>query len=414
MAQDVIDTHMESNTKNTSTKKKVLLHSRLAFYPMHWDTFKIICKEYNIEPYVITTSYADLPEAHKMLGTANLEKDKADGFSPQIFYIPQGNFLLKVLLVFKYLHAIKPDVVWAQEEPVTPFEFPVLLYYFFRKNPRIVTGLNENIFTLNGPKKWLYNTLWKRINGILSTTALAVGEVRKAGMPKNIPAWSIACGCLSPIEDNTAVMNIPIRTNGDFIIGFAGRITEVKGWKLIIEAMRTLPSHFKLAVAGSGDQLEELKKLQLDPAFSDRIWIAGLLPKEKLWHFYRGLDCLAVPSLTTRLWKEQSGGVLQDAMAVSLPIVGSDSGGIPEITGDAGLIVPENDSKALADAFRKLEAYPGLRKELGENGKKRFDQIFSLHAYAKIVAKGLGLEDTEAGPKSTTGSRIEKDNLKKQ
>jgi len=374
-------------------KKRLLLHSRLAFYPMHWDTFKIICGEYDVEPYVITTSYSDLPEAHKMLGTANLEKDRAGGFSPKIFYIPQTNALKKVLLTFRYLREIKPDIIWAQEEPVTPFEFPVLLYYLFNRKPRIITGLNENIFIIPWYKKIFYKILWSRLDGMLSTTDLAVQEIRKAGMPTSVPAWAIACGCLSPTEDKT-VLVIPIRKDTqDFIIGFAGRVAEVKGWKLIIEAMRNLPPHFKLAVAGGGDQLDQLKAFQQDPAFKDRIWYAGLLPKEKLWQFYRGLDCLAVPSLTTRLWKEQSGGVLQDAMAVGLPIVGSDSGGIPEITGDAGLIVPENSAQALAEAFLKLQKDPELRKRLGESGKKRFADVFSLPSYARVVARGLGLAE---------------------
>ena len=73
-----------------------------------------------------------------------------------------------------------------------------------------------------------------------------------------------------------------------------------------------------------------------------------MLPKDELWSFYAALDCLAVPSLTTPRWKEQSASTLVDGLAMGLPIVASDSGGIPDIMGSAGLLVPEGDADALA------------------------------------------------------------------
>jgi glycosyltransferase involved in cell wall biosynthesis len=65
-------------------------------------------------------------------------------------------------------------------------------------------------------------------------------------------------------------------------------------------------------------------------------------------------DVLALPSLTRSTWKEQYGRVIGEAMACGLPVVGSDSGAIPEVIGNAGLVVKEGDAGALASAIERL------------------------------------------------------------
>jgi len=80
---------------------------------------------------------------------------------------------------------------------------------------------------------------------------------------------------------------------------------------------------------------------------------------------------VVLPSCTTRVWKEQFGRILVEAMACKVPVVGSDSGAIPEVVGDAGLIFPEGDAAALAECLRQLKESPELRQELAERGYVR-------------------------------------------
>lgn len=374
-------------------KTKLLLYSRLALYPMHWEAFKVICSRYDVEASVIVTNYCDLPEGHQMLGSVDINKEKISGFSPKIYNIPQSSIIKKVLLIFKYLREIKPDIVWAQEEPVTLFLFPLLVYYFFkRKSPRIVIGLAENIFDYSIIKRLIYNILWRRIDVILSVANVSTKSIQKNGMPKSVKVYDLVAGCLSP-EENILPMNMPIQTNkNDFIVGFVGRIIEEKGWKVVMHAIKQAPSNFKFAIAGSGNQIEELKEYMNNPKLKERIYYAGLLPKKELWRFYKAIDCLTVPSLTTKTWKEQFGGILADAMAMGIPIVGSDSGAVPEVTGPAGIIVPENNPDKLLEALIRLQSSPEIRRTLGENGKRRFKEEFCIEAYARKIAIGLNLK----------------------
>ena len=108
-----------------------------------------------------------------------------------------------------------------------------------------------------------------------------------------------------------------------------------------------------------------------------------------------GVDCLAVPSLATPRWKEQLGGTLLDGMATGVPVVASASGGLPDAMGDAGVLVPEGDSSALAEALRRLCDDPELCSRLGARGRERFRREFAIPAYADKIATALDLPPKE-------------------
>ena len=206
--------------------------------------------------------------------------------------------------------------------------------------------------------------------------------IRAAGMPYSVPASTLFAGGLEP-DGEVAAMPLPL-ANG-FTVGFAGRLIEAKGWKVLV---RALPDRARLVLAGDGPQRDELEALVAE---DDRVRYLGLKPKDELWSFYAALDCLAVPSLTTPLWKEQSASTLVDGLAMGLPIVASDSGGIADIMGPAGLLVPEGDAHALRDALARVRDDPALRERLATAARERFHREFAIPAYAAKIATALNL-----------------------
>ena len=98
----------------------------------------------------------------------------------------------------------------------------------------------------------------------------------------------------------------------------------------------------------------------------------------------QSLDILVLPSLTTRTWKEQFGRVLVEGMAAGCVIIGSDSGAIPEVIGDAGIIVPEGNPEALADAIVRVRDDRHLRNSLRETGYTRARR-FSLDRFVEEI-----------------------------
>ncbi|MCL4552174.1 MAG: glycosyltransferase family 4 protein, partial [Candidatus Marsarchaeota archaeon] len=264
--------------------------------------------------------------------------------------------------------------------------------YFFDRRPRIVTAVCENLFGAEGARgRFLSPLLWRRLDGLLGVAAPSIEGIRAVGMPSRVPAFTLVAGAISPAEE-VQPLRLPFSRPEDvFVLGFAGRLCEEKGWKVLLSALRLLPASVKCVIAGDGPQLAELQVLMDDLRLRGRVFYLGLLPKAELWRFYRSLNALVLPSLTFPHLKEQFGGVLADAMALGVPIIGSNSGAIPEVTGPAGLIVPENDPAALAQAIHCLTENPLLWDQLAKAGPQRFESEFAIPAYARKIAKGLRL-----------------------
>jgi glycosyltransferase involved in cell wall biosynthesis len=89
------------------------------------------------------------------------------------------------------------------------------------------------------------------------------------------------------------------------------------------------------------------------------------------------MDLLCVPSLTTPRWREQFGRVLTEAMACGVPVIASCSGEIPRVVADAGVLVPEADTSAWAQAIAKVCSDRALRRELAARGLSRVHAHFS-------------------------------------
>src|SRR5690606_30800199 len=124
---------------------------------------------------------------------------------------------------------------------------------------------------------------------------------------------------------------------------------------------------------------------------------AGRAESTAMPAFYRSLDAVVLPSRTTPGWKEQFGRVLVEAMACRVPVVGSDSGEIPHVIGDAGLIFPEGDVAALAHHLRALMDDPSLRQRLGAAGRQRVLERFTM---ARVAAETVAVYATLAGQRA--------------
>jgi glycosyltransferase involved in cell wall biosynthesis len=102
-----------------------------------------------------------------------------------------------------------------------------------------------------------------------------------------------------------------------------------------------------------------------------RLKLTGTIPHKDLPSYYHAMDAFVLPSLTAPGFKEQFGHVLIEAMICEVPVIGSDSGEIPNVIGNAGLVVPEGDAGALADALCRLIEDRQVRDTLGERGRRR-------------------------------------------
>jgi glycosyltransferase involved in cell wall biosynthesis len=163
----------------------------------------------------------------------------------------------------------------------------------------------------------------------------------------------------------------PVPSERQFVIGYVGRMVEEKGVHLLLQAAAALEGEWALRLIGDGPYLSALRALSTELGIEQRVHFESWKPSAEMPYHLSSLQVLVLPSLTRSNWKEQFGRVLVEAMACEVPVIGSSSGEIPFVIGDAGLVFPEGDGAALRDALARLMKDPKLCAELGKRGRAR-------------------------------------------
>jgi len=166
-------------------------------------------------------------------------------------------------------------------------------------------------------------------------------------------------------------------------IGYIGRLVEEKGVQVLLEAVALLRPHYRVEIIGTGYYRTELEILASRLGIRDRITFRNSVAALKVPEALNGFDVLVVPSLTRANWMEQFGRVIVEAMGCEVPVVGSDSGEIPNVIGDAGIIVPEGNAEQLALRLHELLEDREMRRDLATRGRQRMLTQFTQRQVAQ-------------------------------
>ncbi|MDJ0649366.1 MAG: hormogonium polysaccharide biosynthesis glycosyltransferase HpsO [Xenococcaceae cyanobacterium MO_188.B19] len=180
--------------------------------------------------------------------------------------------------------------------------------------------------------------------------------------------------------------------NQEFIIGFVGRFVKEKGILTLIKSLAPLQDFsWKLLLLGRGELKEKIKNTATELGIQNRLILIESVPHDEVPNYINLMDTLVLPSettykfktLTAAGWKEQFGHVLIEAMASGVAVVGSDSGEIPNVIGDAGLIFPEGNVEALENCLHQLMTKSKLVKDLANKGYNRAMEKYTNKAVAQ-------------------------------
>jgi glycosyltransferase involved in cell wall biosynthesis len=181
-------------------------------------------------------------------------------------------------------------------------------------------------------------------------------------------------------------------------LGYVGRIVDVKGVDLAVDALALLPASATLAIYGRGDDdyeralVARAAELGLDGRVSFH-----RLPREELPAAYAGGDVTLFPVR----WAEPFGLVPLEAMAVGRPVIASGRGGSGEILSDGEnclIADPDDGPEALAARIRELAEDPDLRARLRAGGQRtvarivdeRFDDTVLAIVESRVAARRQG------------------------
>lgn len=171
-----------------------------------------------------------------------------------------------------------------------------------------------------------------------------------------------------------------------FTVGFIGRLVREKGVLDLVEAASRLEVPINLLMVGSGDLREVILRRAAELGIGGKVKIIDSVPHEQVVDYLNCLDVLVLPSHTTKNWKEQFGHVLIEAMACEVPVIGSSSGEIPNVIGDAGLIFEERSVEDLCRKLQTLMKNRQIRSRLASAGRER---VLREYTHQKIAQEML-------------------------
>lgn len=291
-------------------------------------------------------------------------------FRPQIIQVEQGSKALayaQFILLNQLLGLKAKNVFFTWWNLPYELKFPVSLLegYNLRNTHGVVVGNQDGAEILRQ----------RGYNGAMKVMPqLGVDESRFTPQPQ--PELAAKLG----IEPN------------DFVVGFVGRFVEEKGLLTLLSALSRLHDRpWKWLLLGRGPLQSVLMETAAEKGIKDRLILVESVPHDEVPRYINLMSTLVLPSettykfktLTAAGWKEQFGHVLIEAMACGVPAIGSDSGEIPHVIGEAGLVFPEGDAQALQNCLAQLMKDGEKRQQLAELGYQRAMTHYTNKALAK-------------------------------
>jgi glycosyltransferase involved in cell wall biosynthesis len=319
---------------------------------------------------------------------------------------PQGSRLTLVPLdaswtgrihIFRYRHRQlrqlmrqgEFDVVHAWEEPYVYAGYQIARS--LRDSPsRFVFRTAQNLVK-NYPPPFGYfeKQTVGRAQAWIAGGNLVFDAMVRRGYPKDkgkVLTLSVDTAAFRPLSDderNHARKEMGLQAP---VIGFLGRFSQEKGVDVLMQAIELLPRHqpWSLLLLGSGPYKSKIEDWATARGWSGRVHVK-LVKHEDAPRFVPLMDVLVAPSQTTKHWREQFGRMIVEAFASGVAVIGSDSGEIPFVIGDAGCVVKEDDPAAWANAILELLQNAETRHTLSQRGLQRAGKYSSSTVAAQFA-----------------------------
>ena len=165
------------------------------------------------------------------------------------------------------------------------------------------------------------------------------------------------------------------------VVGFVGRFVPEKGVSILCDALRASRTEWKALFVGGGPLEPDLRRFETE--HRGRVHVVTGVAHADVPSWMNAMTVLCAPSVTTPAWREQFGRMLIEGMGCGVPLIASNSGEIPYVVGDAGILIPEGSAGDLAAAIDRVLENPGLRRTLGARGRERAHAQFSWPVVAR-------------------------------
>jgi len=176
----------------------------------------------------------------------------------------------------------------------------------------------------------------------------------------------------------------------DHVLG-VGRLVEKKGFHILVEALALLIEKgidLRATIIGDGEERARTELLVAARGVGARVQMLGPRDQSEVrWHMSRAALMVQPCLIGNDGNRDALPTVLVESLAMRLPCVSTPVTGIPEILdqGRCGVLVPENDAQATADAIETLLKDPARREQIARDGRKRAEELFDAQKTARTL-----------------------------
>jgi glycosyltransferase involved in cell wall biosynthesis len=293
--------------------------------------------------------------------------------------------------LFVYGPSLRPllsegwDLVHCWEEPYI-LAGGQLAWWAPRKTPLVFRTAQSLDKRYPPPFNWVERFAMSRAAGWICSGRLVAGNLKRRAGYGDLPMAQIPLGVdlaafrPDPGAGRATRERLGWSADGPPVVGYIGRFVPEKGLRVLQQALDAVSEPWRALFLGGGSSEGELRAWAQQ--HGDRVRIASVT-HDQVPAYLNAMDVVCAPSQTTAHWKEQFGRMVVEAFAAGVAFVGSDSGEIPYVVRDNGLIVGEADVAGWTRAISELLGDPARRRELGARGLDRASAEFAWPAVAR-------------------------------
>ena len=276
---------------------------------------------------------------------------------------------------FLYLRREKFDIVHAHWRD--DYIVPLTMARLAQVPVRLISHHSPTPLTPNE-----VDSLSKRLtNRIIALSESVRGMLIGCGIPAN-HVVTIHHGTDTEAFRETTLSPTAVRAewgipDNRLVVGLVGRIAPEKGHTVFMDAVAQAirqGANVHAVMVGDGRDAQAARSRALEPDLVGRVTFAGF--RSDVNNAMNALDVFVLAST----WAEPCAAVVQQAMALGKPVIGTNTGGTPEMVaaGETGLLVAAGDANALAKAIQRLQAMPAVdRAAMGNKGRERVERLFT-------------------------------------
>jgi glycosyltransferase involved in cell wall biosynthesis len=300
--------------------------------------------------------------------------------------------------IARAIRASKPDVILLMEEPFSIFAAEILSIRAVLARQAPVVFFTWNNLSLEHfdyrPSIFYRAVARKTLSAMqyaLTANSAGVNVLQTAGYhgPSKVVGYGVDTAAYSAdLSEQAARVRLQLSIDpGDTVIGYVGRMLEMKGVDLLIESVSVLRKqhqNLKLLLVGSGDYEDSMRARAKELGLTEIMRHVSVVPHTQVPVYMQAMDILVLPSRRVGMWAEQFGRVLVEAMASGRIVVGSSSGAIPEVIGNGGFVFKENSAESLASTLTQaLELTPAEKHDLSVRARNRAANNYSWRRFAR-------------------------------